>query len=373
MDRTAVSGPETRSTPIRFEADAAAAPLTRRELRARERAEAAAAGAPAPGAGEHDATALVAVEAAAPVAVESTAPASTPGAAQPAVEPTTPAPTPGAAQPVALPEGPLRMPPLVSARQHAHSAPHRSAHKGRGRARVRKSASLVAMTFVAAMAIATSVPAVALLSPADVAAQADPVSRTVAAAGDSLPSQSLTTGADVSEQAVVRDGYDVKSFQQVVALSHMRIADTFTNDPLGTIQWPFPVGVPIASYYGPRIAPTEGASTFHEGVDFDPGAGVPIQAIADGTVREVDPYNDNALGVHVIIDHMIDGQLVSSVYGHMRPGSLKVVKGQQVKVTDIIGNVGSTGISTGPHLHFEIRLNGTTNVDPFAWLKAHAN
>lgn len=258
---------------------------------------------------------------------------------------------------------PLRMPPLVTRSIEPPRLRRRRAWVGKG-------ATFVAMLFVAGMAVATSLPANAFVTPSVKTASLPSV---VTEQGEAPADQTLASDEGVTGQAVVRDVYKVKSIAQVAATENIRTANTFTNDPNGTIQWPFPVGVPIASYFGPRIAPTAGASSFHEGIDFDPGRGAPIQVIADGVVREVAPYNDNALGVHVIVDHMIDGQLVSSVYGHMTPGSIKVTQGQTVKVGDILGLVGSTGISTGPHLHFEIRLNGTTPVDPYAWLKQHAN
>lgn len=142
-------------------------------------------------------------------------------------------------------------------------------------------------------------------------------------------------------------------------------ADTFSNDPNAAIQWPFPVGVPISSSFGPRWG------RLHAGTDFDPGNGAQIQAIADGVVRVADE-NGGGYGVHVIIDHQIDGQLVSSHYAHMQYGSIQVRQGQQVKVGTIVGLVGNTGNSFGAHLHFEILLNGNTPTDPMPWLKAHA-
>ncbi|MCU1514980.1 MAG: family peptidase, partial [Microbacteriaceae bacterium] len=113
-----------------------------------------------------------------------------------------------------------------------------------------------------------------------------------------------------------------------------------------------------------------GCSSYHEGVDFTPGAGSPIGAISAGVVSLVD--TTGALGWHVVVDHVINGQNIQSVYGHMLAGSIRVTVGQQVKVTDELGQVGSTGESTGAHLHLEVHVNGTP-VDPFAWLKANAN
>lgn len=276
---------------------------------------------------------------------------------------------------------PLRPLPLISTThtiQHTHHRKRRISRKGLG---------LSAMLFVGAMAVATSVPANAVYSTSqhagaklthgvaasDTAASSSAASgAAVSAAPKSATDQTLTSnGAALGK--IERDGITVTSREQVAELSHLHTANTFTNDPNGTIQWPFMVGVPIAAYFGPRVAPIEGASTFHEGVDFDPGYGAPIQSIADGVVRLVDPRNDNALGVHIIIDHMIHGKLVSSLYGHMKPGSLRVTQGEKVTVGQIIGEVGDTGISTGAHLHFEILLNGTEPVDPYAWLKANAN
>jgi murein DD-endopeptidase MepM/ murein hydrolase activator NlpD len=77
----------------------------------------------------------------------------------------------------------------------------------------------------------------------------------------------------------------------------------------------------------------------------------------------------------MIIDHMIDGKKVSSVYAHMVHRSMLFKAGDAVKVGQVIGKTGNTGMSTGPHLHFEIRLGGKDgqHVDPLDWLYAHVN
>lgn len=72
--------------------------------------------------------------------------------------------------------------------------------------------------------------------------------------------------------------------------------------------------------------------------------------------------------MHAIIDHVADGARVSSVSAHLQFGSLRVSPGDAVRVGQPIGSVGSTGQSTGPHLHFEILLDGVSPTDPFAWL-----
>ena len=69
----------------------------------------------------------------------------------------------------------------------------------------------------------------------------------------------------------------------------------------------------------------------------------------------------------------IDGELVSSVYAHMQYGSMALRVGDGVSSGQVIGRIGSTGQSTGPHLYFEIRLGSTRPVDPVPWLAAHVN
>lgn len=139
---------------------------------------------------------------------------------------------------------------------------------------------------------------------------------------------------------------------------------TFSNNQNCPVQWPFAVGVPITYGFGPR--PGE----FHEGVDFTPGMGAHIQAIADGVVA-VAQDNYQGYGTAVIIDHVINGQKVASLYGHMELGSLQVHVGQKVKVGEYIGRTGNTGHSFGAHTHVEIRQNDVTPIDPLPWLRAH--
>ncbi|MHB1170963.1 MAG: M23 family metallopeptidase [Lacisediminihabitans sp.] len=183
--------------------------------------------------------------------------------------------------------------------------------------------------------------------------------------------QSMNLVSTAAEPTATRDAYTVSSLAEQLRLRYGNRSYSYTNDPNGTIQWPFPLPVPISSGFGPRIAPCGGCSSFHEGIDFTPGSGVAIGSIAAGVVSQV--VNSHAgLGNHVIVDHVINGQKVQSVYAHMLDGSIRVVIGQAVQVAQELGQVGSTGESTGAHLHFEIILDGVP-VDPFAWLKANAN
>lgn len=234
---------------------------------------------------------------------------------------------------------------------------------GRRRTLFSKLFSIGAMIGVGALMVSTSLPANAFFSAADAAGA--PVKSFTSHA------QSLEVGSSAVEAASARDSYTVSSLAAQLRLKYGNQIFSYTNDINGTIQWPFPVPVPISSGFGPRIAPCGGCSSFHEGIDFIPGRGVAIGAIADGVVSQV-VASHAGLGNHVVIDHVINGQNVQSVYAHMLDNSFQVTVGETVKVAQTLGLVGSTGESTGPHLHFEIHINGVP-VDPFAWLKANAN
>ncbi|MFP7762257.1 M23 family metallopeptidase [Marisediminicola sp. LYQ134] len=222
-----------------------------------------------------------------------------------------------------------------------------------------------AMVGIGLIFISTTVPANAFVRP-DAATE----SSVVTATGEPKTQELEVSAASVP--AVTRDNYSVVSVvRQIQADYSGRVLD-FTNNPSGTVQWPFSSAVPITSGFGARqVAGCGFCSTNHQGVDFTPGAGAPIQSIADGVVSKVE-VSAGGLGNSVVIDHVINGQKVQSVYGHMQYGSIAVATGQEVEVGQLVGLVGSTGASTGAHLHLEIHLDGIP-VDPFAWLQANAN
>ena len=113
----------------------------------------------------------------------------------------------------------------------------------------------------------------------------------------------------------------------------------------------------IASGFGYRIDPVYKTSKFHAGLDFAAPQGTPIYATANGTV-EVAGNTGNGYGNHVVINN---GYGYSTLFGHMF--RVKARPGQKVKRGEIIGYVGSTGKSTGPHCHYEVHRNGEP-VDP---------
>ncbi|KNY07740.1 M23 family metallopeptidase [Microbacterium sp. GCS4] len=178
--------------------------------------------------------------------------------------------------------------------------------------------------------------------------------------------QAFVTSSDVQNESLARsDSFSTMSLIQVASEEGINYSnEVFTNDPEAAIQWPFKVGVGMSSGYGMRWG------RLHEGIDFVPGEGAPIQAIADGVVR-IATEQGGAYGVTVYIDHVIDGQVITSHYSHMQYGSLQVKAGQTVKVGDVVGHTGNTGRSYGAHLHFEIIINGST-IDPLPWLRENA-
>lgn len=127
-----------------------------------------------------------------------------------------------------------------------------------------------------------------------------------------------------------------------------------------TFTWPCPASSRITSYFGSREAPTEGASTNHKAVDIGASTGTDIIAAADGQVS-IATYSASA-GNYIMLNH---GGGVTTVYMHC--SKLLVSAGESVKKGQVIAKVGSTGYSTGPHLHFGVRVNGTY-VDPLQYV-----
>lgn len=128
----------------------------------------------------------------------------------------------------------------------------------------------------------------------------------------------------------------------------------------GAFRWPCPSSTRVTSDYGTRVSPMSGASSNHKGIDIGASAGADIIAAADGTVTAAS-YS-SAAGNYVMIDH---GGGLYTVYMHA--SSLLVSPGQTVSAGDVIAKVGSTGISTGSHLHFGVSLNGSY-VSPWSYL-----
>jgi murein DD-endopeptidase MepM/ murein hydrolase activator NlpD len=125
-----------------------------------------------------------------------------------------------------------------------------------------------------------------------------------------------------------------------------------------------PVAGELTSGYGLRIHPITGAEQLHAGVDFAAPAGTPIWAAAAGTV--IQAGWSSGYGNFTCLSHgRSDGAGLSTCYAHQ--SEILVAGGQPVAAGEVIGRVGSTGNSTGNHLHFEVRLDGSPT-DPLPWL-----
>jgi murein DD-endopeptidase MepM/ murein hydrolase activator NlpD len=169
-----------------------------------------------------------------------------------------------------------------------------------------------------------------------------------------------------------RDAWTVTSWAEMLRLRYGNRSFDYTVGT-GPIRWPFPYAVPISSGFGDRAAPCRGCSTSHSGIDFNPGYGAAIFAIADGVVYE-HGEGGTSWGNYVIIQHTIDGQTVYSGYAHMQSGSSPLVVGEAIKVGDFVGLVGATGQATGAHLHFTISIGDPMHyVDPYTYLKTYAS
>jgi murein DD-endopeptidase MepM/ murein hydrolase activator NlpD len=220
--------------------------------------------------------------------------------------------------------------------------------------------SFVAILFVAGLALATSVPAIALLSPEEVNLlneenlendiTADE-GQTVEGTGEVIVAG--RDGVSINQSKAASQQYSTKGIQKLAV-----------NVPVSTngIRWPFDT-IDISSEYGDRFL--WGRYNFHTGLDFQVPYGTPTYAIADGIVSYVEdpgPY----CGASVFIEHNVNGEQFTSVYCHLMVG-IPVKPGDVVSKGQVVGNIGMTGITTGPHLHLEIQRGGTPQ-DPKPFL-----
>lgn len=124
------------------------------------------------------------------------------------------------------------------------------------------------------------------------------------------------------------------------------------------------------SPFGIRVHPLSHISMLHEGTDYSTNAGAPIYALTKGKVSKIG--SGGYRGNHVFIEHDVNGEKFISTYNHMLDGSIIVKEGEWVEAGQRIGSVGSTGASTGPHLHLEILYPTEKDPhDPAAWLDEH--
>jgi murein DD-endopeptidase MepM/ murein hydrolase activator NlpD len=146
-----------------------------------------------------------------------------------------------------------------------------------------------------------------------------------------------------------------------VSGSGMRLLPASQMTSIGVVPALWPVVGEITGHFGERLDPFSGEGAFHSGIDIASHYGDEIRATADGVVEEADQRA--GYGRLVVIDH---GFGVSTWYGHL--SGFKAEVGMTVKRGDIIGYEGQSGRSTGPHLHYEVRIYNTP-VNPWRYLR----
>jgi murein DD-endopeptidase MepM/ murein hydrolase activator NlpD len=124
----------------------------------------------------------------------------------------------------------------------------------------------------------------------------------------------------------------------------------------------WPVRGRLTAGFGQRMDPFSGEQAFHPGIDIADPSGTDVVATGNGLVIEAEP--DAGYGRSILIDH---GDGITTRYAHL--SKIFVMVGEQVKQGDIIGAIGTSGRSTGPHLHYEVRIQGTP-VNPGRFLRA---
>lgn len=167
-----------------------------------------------------------------------------------------------------------------------------------------------------------------------------------------------------SERETFRKRYEQLRAEQIRLQQLARLRAGLGGTMAGELYWPVP-GARFSQGVGPRRHPVFGYRSCHTGIDLAAGTGIPIAAAATGIVTAVTTLR--AYGRVVVIAH--NGGL-STMYAHMSRFNVNV--GQGVAVGDTIGFVGSSGWSTGPHLHFEVHVNGTP-YNPLGWFGSAKN
>ena len=148
----------------------------------------------------------------------------------------------------------------------------------------------------------------------------------------------------------------------------VKAAEEYYSSSSDHLMWPVPGSGPrdITDYYGYRVHPLTGLVAFHSGLDIGAYMGEPVRTVAAGTVIRAGWYGGYGNCVMVDSGYLYPGQYFVTLYAHLSEFNCR--KGDAVKAGDVIGYVGSTGDSTGPHLHFEIMINGYTT-DPLPYLE----
>jgi murein DD-endopeptidase MepM/ murein hydrolase activator NlpD len=178
---------------------------------------------------------------------------------------------------------------------------------------------------------------------------------------------SLTTNTSLTEAGYAAGVRAAAAAAAAYAAAHPQSTAGLGAGQISGSGWARPAGGHISSPYGYRIDPYNGAYALHAGTDLAAGCNTPIYAAHGGTVVYAGTYG--GYGNYIRIANN-DGTGITTAYGHIVNGGILVHVGQQVGVGQNIARVGSTGMSTGCHLHFEVRTNGDPQ-DPVPFMRAH--
>lgn len=184
---------------------------------------------------------------------------------------------------------------------------------------------------------------------------------------DGQGEQAITSGLkEIDEQeliASVKEGIAwlaKEADRQEQSLQELSLAAEQKSSRWAATPSIWPVKGWITSGFGPRVSPFTEKPAWHDGLDIGAAANAPVQAPAQGRVTSVG--FDSKLGNVVKVDH---GFGIETLYGHLAKALVK--EGQRVKRGDVVGLVGSTGLATGPHLHYMVKVNGQT-FDPTKYI-----
>lgn len=233
--------------------------------------------------------------------------------------------------------------------------------------------SFAVFSAVGALVLAVALPAYTGTAPASASA---PVTLQQLAASNA---QSLVIASEITGTALDRGAFLATTPEEIEQIKADRAAAAraaqmasvqvlldrskypLTSPGSGEVHYPLPSG----SY---SVWRTVGGA--HQGIDMVAPAGTPIYAVTSGVVR-ISQESYFGYGVAVVLDGVVGGQRVSTVYAHMISGSRRVEAGETVQAGQLLGLVGTTGRSYGNHLHLEVRVNGML-VEPGAWLATNA-
>ena len=183
---------------------------------------------------------------------------------------------------------------------------------------------------------------------------------------DALAGQSNQSSNDLTEQekiTSIKEGINWLSKEATIqeqSLQELSLAAEHKSARWAATPSIWPVKGWVTSGFGPRVSPFTEKPAWHDGLDIGAAANAPVQAPAQGRVTTIG--FDSKLGNIVKIDH---GFGIETLYGHLAKASVK--EGQRVKRGEVVGLVGSTGLATGPHLHYMVKVNGQA-LDPVKYI-----